>query len=172
MKFASWLSTWWLVPVLLLAWGGCGFYLGGQHSDARWQALQVAQERAARDALQAAQVRGDALSTELLVRTGEIDQLKEESHRAISKATTGRTCLDGAAVRVLQRAPGITTVPAPTSGAAAAGEPVASAGGDGGWGADSVSTDTQVATWAVDAASAFEVCRTRLDALIDWHATP
>ena len=169
---SKFLPTWWIAPVLLLVWGACGFYFGSQHSNATWLAKQVAQERAAGEVLQAAQARGDALSTELLARTSEIDQLQQESHRAITQATTGRTCLDGAALRVLKRAPGITVVSAPTSSAAAAGEPIGTTGSDVSWGPDSFSTDTQIATWSIDAASAFEVCRARLDALIDWHTAP
>lgn len=169
---SKFLPTWFIAPLLLLVWGACGFYLGSQHSDASWLAKQAVQERAARDALQAAQAKGDALSTGLLVLASQIDQLKQESHRAITQATTGRTCLDSAALRVLKRAPGITTVPEATSSAAAAGEPTDATGGDNSWGPNSYSTDTQVATWAVDAGAAFEICRTRLDALIDWHTAP
>lgn len=160
------LPEWVWIALLVIAWGGCGFYLGSQHSNASWLAKQEKQERTAREALQAAQAKGDALSTELLLRTRQIDQLQQESHRAITQATTGRTCLDSAALRVLKRAPGITTVSAPTSSTAAAGEPVATDADD------SFATDTQVATWAIDAGAQFETCRARLDALIDWHAAP
>lgn len=167
------LPEWVWIALLVVAWGGCGFYLGSEHANTSWLAKQGKQERAAREQLQAAQAKGDALSQKLLLLTGEIDQLKEEAHHAITTATTGRTCLDSAALRVLQRAPGITVVPQATSSPAAAGDAPGSAAGDSAAAIDSsISTDTQVATWAVDAGAAFEVCRTRLDALIDWYTAP
>ncbi|MEO8120738.1 MAG: hypothetical protein ABI606_15640 [Rhodoferax sp.] len=116
--------------------------------------------------LQDAQARGDALSAGLLNQQTQIDQLKTEKRNAIAKATTGKPCLNGAALRLLDGAPGIgiRDLPPATGGAAAAGEPPGAAGGDSTW----YSSDTQVAGWIVDAGAAFEVCRTRLDALIDW----
>lgn len=112
-------------------------------------------ERAAKT-LQEAQARGDVLSAGLLNQQTQIDQLKTEKRNAIAKATTGKPCLNGAALRLLDGAPGLSVrdLPPATGGAAAAGEPVAS--------------DTDVAVWIVDAGAAFEVCRARLDALIDW----
>lgn len=176
---SNFIPTWIFSAALLLAWGGCGFYLGDVYSNAAWLKKQAAQARTAFVALQAAQARGDALSAGLLVQQVQIDQLNQESHRAITTATTGRTCLDAAALRVLKHAPGITTatVPQAASSAAATLASTARAAGDGtdfNTGASaasdaSVSTDTQVATWAVDAAARFEICRTRLDALIAWN---
>ena len=160
---------WLWMPLLLLVWAGCGFYAGDQHRNNAWLIKQAAQQREAMAALQAAQARGDVLSAGLLSQQTQIDQLKQEARHAITQATTGRTCLDAAALRVLQRAPGISVVPAPTSGAAAAGGAAASSGGDFATSNASISTDTQVAVWAVDAAALFETCRRRLDTLIDWH---
>lgn len=119
--------------------------------------------------LQEAQARGDGLSADLLTRQAQIDQLKTEKRDAIKQATTGRPCLDGPALRLLHGAPGLGVgdLPPATGGPAAAGEPAGAAGDDApAW----YSSDTQVAAWIVDAGAAFEVCRARLDALIDWHA--
>jgi prophage endopeptidase len=118
---------------------------------------RLAAERAISD-LQAAQARSDALSAGLLHQQATIDQLKTEARRAIPQVTTGRPCLGPAALRVLDGAPGLDVagLPPAAGGAAAEGGPVA--------------TDTDIAGWAVDAGAAYEVCRARFDALIDWHS--
>lgn len=124
-------------------------------------------ERAA-EKLQAANDRGDQLMNVLEVRQDQINQLAREKRDAIHKVTTGRACLGGPALRLLNSAPGLTvsgitqaTGSAPAAGAAAAPNT------DNG--TDIVSTDTDMAIWAVDAGAQYEVCRARLDALIDWH---
>lgn len=121
-------------------------------SEKRQLAEQAAQT------LQAAQARGDALTTGLLTQQTQIDQLKTEKRDAIRQVTTGKPCLSAAALRVLDNAPGLDVagLPPATGGAAAAGARIA--------------TDTDLAGWAVDAGAGFSVCRARLDALIDWHA--
>lgn len=152
------LPMWLAVPLLVLAWGGLGYWAGDHQRNNAWLAKQTLAERAAREALQAAQKRGDALTTTLLAQQLQIDQFKTEKRHAISQATTGRACLNSPTLRLLNDAPGLSVsdMPAATSGAAAASEPVA--------------TDTDIALWVADAAGAFEVCRARLDALIGWHA--
>lgn len=156
------LPTWVWTGLLLVAWGGVCFYLGTEHANNTWLVRQAQQLQAAQQALAAEQARGDALTTALVRALDEIDHLKKEAHRAIKTATSGRACLGGAALRVLERAPGITVVPAPTGGAAAADGAAASA-------ADDYATDTQTASWAIDAGAQYETCRAQLDALIDWH---
>jgi N-acetylglutamate synthase/N-acetylornithine aminotransferase len=165
---------WLWVPLLLLVWASCGFYAGDQHRNNAWLIKQAAQQREALANLEAAQARGDVLSAGLLAQQTQIDQLKQEARHAITQATTGRTCFDAAALRVLDRTPGVSLVPAPASSTAATGGAAAGAGGDASTASTPgavISTDTQVALWVVDAAAAFEVCRTRLDSLIDWHAS-
>ena len=138
---------------------------------ARMQTAQAQQQLRAAQALQAVAARGDVLTSTLLSRQSQIDQLQRERRDAIQKVTTGRTCLDGAALRLLSGAPGLRVGggAAPPGGAAAAGGATASAA-DIGASAQSerISTDTDVAGWALDAAGRFETCRNRLDALIDW----
>ncbi|MES2948641.1 MAG: hypothetical protein V4858_08865 [Pseudomonadota bacterium] len=122
-------------------------------------------ERAA-EVLQDANDRGDQLITALELRQADINQLAREKRDAITKVTTGRTCLGESALRLLNSAPGLSVsglAPA-VSGTVAAGTAAAP---------DSVvSSDTEVATWIVDAGAQYEVCRTRLNALIDWHLQP
>lgn len=106
--------------------------------------------------LQEAQARGDVLSAGLLTQQTQIDQLKTEKRDAIAQATTGKPCLNGPALRLLNSAPGLSVrdLPPAAGGAVAAGEPIA--------------TDTDVAGWIIDTDAQFEVCRARLDALIGW----
>lgn len=122
-------------------------------------------ERAA-EVLQDANDRGDQLMNALELRQAQVNQLAREKRDALTKVTTGRACLGESALRVLNSAPGLSVrglAPA-SSGAAATGAATA---------ADTVvSTDTDIASWAVDAGAQFEVCRARLDALIDWHLQP
>jgi hypothetical protein len=164
----SLLPTGWIAALLLAACGGCGFYLGGEHANNAWLAKQVAQVQAAAQALALEQARGDALSSGLLVLQGKIDQLRQEAQRAIVTKTTGRACFDSAALGVLGHAPGIALVPQAPGGAVAAHGAAASA-------ADAepaYASDTQVASWAIDAAALYETCRARLDKLIDWNTAP
>lgn len=147
-----------VIALLVAVLTAVSYWAGDHHRNNAWLAKQVTHERNEREALQAAQVRGDLLSAGLLTQASQIDQLKQESIHAIKQATTGRTCLGAAALRVLDQAPGITTavMPAPASSAAAADERFAS--------------DTDIGLWAAEAGAHFETCRARLDALIDWHA--
>lgn len=114
----------------------------------------------AAQALQTAQDRGDALTNTLAQRQASINQLTREKRHAVSTVTTGRACLDGPALRLLDGAPGLRVagLPPPTSGAAAEDAPIA--------------TDSDITSWSLDAGAQFETCRARLDALIDWHAAP
>jgi hypothetical protein len=122
------------------------------------------------EVLQDASDRGDQLVTVLELRQADINQLAREKRDAIHKATTGRTCFTESALRLLNTAPGLSVrgfTPA-VSGAAAAGATAATDTNV----SNVVSTDTDIATWAVDAGAQYEVCRARLDALIDWHLQP
>lgn len=161
----------WATPLLALAvgagagaWGG--YMLGRapvlveladlrttQAETAKLQALASARE------LSKAQQRGDALTTRLVTRQAEIDQLRKSRHDAIAAFTSGRHCLSADAVRVLNdtaAAPGGSVdVPTPSGRADAAGGTFA--------------TDADVGHWAADARAQHEQCREQLDALIDWH---
>lgn len=128
-------------------------------------------ERAA-EKLQEANDRGDQLVNALEARQDQVNQLAREKRDAINKVTTGRPCLGGPALRLLNSAPGLTVsgITSATGSAPAAGATAAPDTNNGtGSGSDIFSTDTDVAVWAVDAGAQYEVCRARLDALIDWH---
>lgn len=142
--------------------------------------------RTSADALRAAQARGDALTEKLMAASRAAELLRGEIHEQIELVTQGRACLDAAALRVLDRAPGIAAparVPASTGRAAAAGGADAAADtaqprADGARqrahdarGGGPIATDTDLARWALDAGRQYDECARRLDALIDWHAS-
>lgn len=144
------------------AWGGWHFgraplllALSDLRTAHATEASTAAQAALAR--WQAAQARGDALSAALATSQAQNNRLSQEKTRALQNQTTGRACLSVDALRVLNDAPGLSVagLPAPTSSAVAAGEPVA--------------TDTDIGTWAIAAGAQHQACREQLGALIDWH---
>lgn len=150
-----------------------------EHAE-QWRLLA---ERAAAD-LQAAQARGDVLTEELMAATRAAELLRGELHEQIDLATQGRACLDAAALRVLDRAPGIAARPVPAAprraaaagGAQPAADPAQPAG-DAQLGAElepdeRSASDTDLARWALTAGARYDECARRLDALIDWHDNP
>lgn len=160
----------------LAFYGGyaAGYASGDAQRNAKWLQAQAQYDRQAKADVLAAQARGDALSTGLLVQQSQIDQLKSERKNAIKVATTGRACLGADALRVLDKSPGITVSgPTQAAGSTAAAGAAPAADTYSGAGIDAaVSTDTDIALWIIDAGAGFEVCRARLDALIDWHQAP
>lgn len=163
------------IPMVLLVWASCSFYLGDRYRNAAWLKKQSEQQKAALDQLEAEQRRGDALTTGLLNQQDQINQLTEEAHRGIKTETSGRACLGSGALRVLNTAPGLRTQLAATSSAAAANGPAAAPADDADnppSSGDEYATDTQIADWAITAGAQYEICRTRLDKLIDWHGAP
>lgn len=162
----------WATPLLALAIGaGAGAWVGymlgrwpllAELAEVRGAQAEVAklQALASARALQQAQQRGNALTTQLATRQALVNQLRKSRHDALKALTTGHPCLSADAVRVLNHpdaaAPGgHEPVPAPPGGAVAAGGAFA--------------TDADVGHWAADARAAYDTCRARLDALIDWH---
>lgn len=113
--------------------------------------------RAAATALQAAQVRGNILTSDLLARQQQIDRIQKARHAELARLTTGRPCLSADAVGVLNEQAGSGSgVPQATGITAATGATFA--------------TDADVGQWAADARASYDTCRSRLDALIDWHS--
>jgi hypothetical protein len=170
-----------LVWVLLAALGA-GFYTGWvagrmplhtqlAEADAAQSKERLRTAERATQVLQAAQLRSDELTQMLATQQTQIDKSKKERLDAIHQVTTGRTCLDSASLRLLNGAPGLRV-----SGFATAGSsPVATRGAtaaDPDSQSGLISTDDDVATWDLVAGARFEVCRIRLDALIDWFGPP
>ena len=155
-------STLTFVAGLLLGGGAVHGLSGAQlaavqtaHADAQRASAEAAVRR-----LSAAQARGDALTADLIKARAEADTLQEQLHEALARQTTGRPCLGGGALRLLDRATQpASKLPAP------AGRPAAAD-------AEPVATDTQVAQWAAGAYHQYAECARRLDALIDYHEAP
>lgn len=128
-------------------------------------------ESESRRRLAQAQARGDTLTVDLHTANAAAVRLQEQLHEEIALATRGRACLDAAALRVLDRAPGIAParLPAPTGRAAATGGANAAADSAQRPGDDRGATDTDIASWALGAGGQYAECARRLDALIDWH---
>ena len=81
----------------------------------------------------------------------KIDRLTKEKADAVRKLTTGRRCLDGAAVRVLnaEAVPDPVSKPLPADAAFA--------------------TDTDVGEWIAGARKAYDTCRARLDGIAAFY---
>lgn len=134
--------------------------------------------------LREAQARGDVLTDELMAASRAAELLRGELHEQIDLATQGRACLDAAALRVLDRAPGIAARPVPAAPRRAAAAGGAHAAGDSAQPAgvakpgaqpsddERSASDTDLARWALSAGARYDECARRLDALIDWHDKP
>lgn len=119
---------------------------------------QADAEAAIRQRLEAATLRGDQLATQLTHTEATLNQKTLETSREIARLTTGRRCLDAAAVRLLNTRPGDGAGPVP----AAAGAPDAEAA--------PAASDSDIAGWIVNAQGQYETCRARLTSLIDFVA--
>lgn len=130
-------------------------------------------EQAARTALQDAQDRGDEITHQLHSANRAAMLVQEKLDEQIRQATTGRRCLDGAALRLLDSAPGIARAGVPETAREPAAAHAASAAADpaldGIEDASAAAADTDVALWARAAAGQYAECVRRFDALIDWH---
>ena len=149
-----------LVAALIFA---AGWLAEGWRKDAEIGRLERAHaEERARDAeaaaedIAAAVKRGDALAARVAAAETARDTALEETRDALRKVTTGRPCLSGPAVRLLNDPAGLRQpVPAP------AGQPAL---------ADAAfATDTDVALWAAAARRSYDTCRGRLDAIADFY---
>ena len=150
-----------ILGAALCAW--LGYQVGQRDVDAlRAQyarGLATAAEHASRKLLDAVE-RGDLLTLELAAARLAAESHSQELHHDIPRVTDGRACLREPALRLLDRAPGLSVrVPTPAGGAAAAD-------------AGRVATDADVSHWAIDAGAQYAECARRLDALIRWHAQP
>lgn len=124
-------------------------------AELRWQASQTQAAEAATARLQAAIERGDALQTRVAAEETARAQITQEKTDALRRLTTGRACLGGPAVRLLN-GPGLKPGAVPE----APGQPAGAAA--------AFATDTDVGLWAAGAIRAYDTCRGRIDALNDF----
>jgi hypothetical protein len=94
-------------------------------------------------------------------RIADLDATNRRLRHDLSTATTGRPCLSADARWLLQQSPAFgirlpeTTGGAPSAPAAPATDP-------------RDSTDADIADWIIEAASLYEQCRARIDAIRQW----
>lgn len=116
---------------------------------------KVAQAEQAAQRMQEAQVLNDALVAAVARKEADIVQLKESRREELRKATMGRSCLSGNAVRLLN--------------AQSAGHGLVEARSEPVPASTEVASDTDIAEWAADAISAYEICRTRIDGIREFY---
>lgn len=152
------LGTAWLMGALMGGTACALFYRAEMATAERHQAAQALQARKDADkAIEQAHAQADALSQRLSELESNAAHTTLEKTHAIPVVTTGRPCLGPGAVRVLNGA----AVPGAGAASAAAGSFDAAG--------DAVATDSDVAGWIADAQGRFEICRGRLNALIDYE---
>lgn len=178
-----------LVVSSLAASGWAGWHMGRVPLREENAALRTSYAEASRLAaiasarrLQAAQERSDVLGGQLAQALASNAQLTREKTHALSLVATGRTCLSGRVLGVLDGAPGIrlgrdANLPEAKPGtdaayATAAADPHPATSEGGRDVADLEATDADVGGWVIAAGAHYEECRQRLNALIDWHAQP
>jgi hypothetical protein len=126
--------------------------------NAAWKAEKAKAAESTLARVSAANVRADKLAGQLAESESARQTQAQENQREIRRLTTGRPCLSGAVVRLLNTPNGLTGRALPK----AASEPVR---------ADAAAaTDTDVALWADFARRAYDTCRGRLQAIADFYA--
>lgn len=103
--------------------------------------------------------RGEKLSQQLINAESALNQKSQELRHEITRSTRGRACLDARTVRLLNNAG--RDAAADDALPKTAGAPDAAHG--------AAASDTDVAQWAAEARSQYELCRARLDALINYE---
>lgn len=98
--------------------------------------------------------RANVLAQKLATRETEIVYRTKEVIKHVPQVTTGKPCLNSAAVRMLNHRD--SAVPETTGKPATESTP------------DAAVTDTDTAYWIADAISQYEIAAARLNALIDY----
>lgn len=144
----------------LSGWFFTGLVYQAEIADMQIEQAQslAAAEQLYRQRYQAETQRGDALSAQLAATESALETRTQEVHRALQNVTTGKRCLDSAAVRLLNRPAARDDPIVPET----AGESVAES--------TAFATDTDVAGWINDAQGYYNTCRSRLNTLIDFES--
>ncbi len=115
------------------------------------------------ETLRLAKQHGDELTGRLQKVESTLTKKQKELHDAIRTQTTGRACLSGSVVSLLNNSgstDGSAHLPASTASPAAA---------DGSAASDTAyASDRDIAEWAANARTQYDICRAKLNALIDW----
>jgi hypothetical protein len=158
------LSSGWRLPLALAFIAGgfaCGVFINAVRTaqiaglEAAHAAQQTAVAHASLQRWQAAAARADAAESRLAQQASITQQTLKEKQRGLSSITTGRPCLSGPAVGLLNGTGlRLSAVPAP----AGPPDPAAAA----------FASDTDVGGWIAAAQSQYEQCRDTRQALIEW----
>ena len=137
-----------------------GWAVEGWRKDAEIDRLQrdhaeaaAADAERAAEVITAALVRGNELTARVAAAEQSRDAALQETQDALRKITTGKPCLSGAAVRLLNEAAGFKQSGVPTAASEFAGADAPAA------------SDTDVALWAAQCRRGYDTCRGRIDAL-------
>lgn len=117
---------------------------------------QAASQASARARLEDALRASDAASLAQAATQTRLQSQLAKAKNELNTLTTGRACLDGATVRLLNTQPGMAGADLPTP----APEPDTATA--------ATATDTDLAGWAATAASQYQACRERLGAIAQW----
>lgn len=114
----------------------------------------------------AANQRGDALALQLAGWQATLTQFAQEKDHELARLTTGRRCLDSAAVRVLNRTePKLGRGIPQAAGLALRADAAAAAHPDDG----AFATDADLAGWVGLCQRSYSTCRTRLQLIADFY---
>ena len=145
--------------LILLAVVTAAEYDGYKRSDAKWTAKVLAAEREATKLYQSEVKRGNDLSARLAIAENNVQVNTVEKIRYVSKVTTGKSCLSADAVALINR---VSDMPNGNSEGDAARKPVAES-------PSASASDTDLATWAIEAHGYYDTCAARLNTLIDYE---
>ena len=150
----------WIVLAIVASLAGSHAYVYSlgktREKDAAAQ-IQLKAERAYQVNFQKAVTRANELAGQLASRETEIVYRTKEVIKHVPQVTTGKPCLNPAAVRMLNARPDSPAVPQ------APGKPVAEDA------AALAASDSDVAYYIADASGQYETCAARLNALIDFE---
>lgn len=157
-----------VVTLIALAIFAAGLAVEGWRKDAEIAQIneqhQAEKARATQETLgrvSAANKRSDGLAEQLAQAEAARQTLAQEHYREIQRLTTGRACLSGAVVRLLNEPAGLRINGALPQ---AVREPVRDDA--------AAATDTDVALWADFARRSYDTCRGRLQAIADFYREP
>lgn len=159
-----------IVIVFALLCIGAGWTAQGWRKDrdiAELKQTHADRDRLAADAnaqrLATAQARGDQLTLELVGYRETLSIFAQEKTREIDRLATGRRCLDGGLVGVLNRTPAAQRggLVSQAAGLSVRTDGAAAAGADDG----QYATDRDVSGWINLARTRYDTCRANLDAI-------
>ena len=131
-----------------------GYSKGNKRAVANCEAAKMAELKKYQAEYQKAVDRANVLAQKLATRETEIVYRTKEVIKNVPQVTTGKPCLNSAAVRMLNhRGDAVPETP---------GKPATESP------ADAAATDADAAYWIADAISQYEIAAARLNALIDY----